>query len=607
MSDTNGRLSAIEDRLARIERALNLTGAEPETAPTPAAAKAQPAGAARSVAQSRLSVTTTQLMAWAASIAFILAAGYFVKLVYDAGWLTPERQIGFAFLVGLALIAGGMVLARFDRDYAAYMPSVGVVVLYLATYAGHIFYGMFGLQLALVGVGTITIGALWLGRRFDNSMYALLAVVGTYLTPLLIRSMRVDLTDLVIYFTAWSLLFSFVALQERRRTTYLVALYFALLGFDIAFRLTDESAWALAAGYQFAQFLIFSLTAMLFSVWHKQPMRDLDAILHGVALFYFYIIEYILLKEHLPFWAPIIALISVGVVLGLFLLARALLDDPKGMRASAMLVSSYAAIVTAHVLFFELLPEGWIPWAALLLPVFVGLIQTRFTSDRIVFLPVLIVAALMFAMGYIYIVTADASRGEIPLPDVLLFLYAASLYAAYALFRRRRETYLVAPVTLYAAHAAFLAATIRVLESGLWISVSWGVFAVVLLAYAVKREDKVVGQSSLIIFAASGLKVLLFDLSDSAPMVRVLTLVVLAVSLYAGGWLYQRMSHGEVRFHPDRAVNDQLNVIRRLSDEGLDEAGIADELERRNVPCLAPEGQWSVDIVSRIRKDYGLG
>ena len=127
-----------------------------------------------------------------------------------------------------------------------------------------------------------------------------------------------------------------------------------------------------------------------------------------------------------------------------------------------------------------------------------------------------------------------------------------------------------------------------------------------LLAYAVRREDKVVGQSSLIIFAASGLKVLLFDLSDSAPMVRVLTLVVLAVRLYAGGWLYQQMSRGEVRLHPDGAVNDQLNVIRKLSEEGLDESAIVEELERRQVPCLSPEGEWTAALVGRIRKDYGL-
>ena len=606
MSDTAERLSTIEDRLARIERALNLRAGEPErdavTPETPAKAKAD---VAPRVAARRMETSATQIMAWAASIAFILAAGYFVKLVYDAGWLTPERQIGLSVLVGLALVAGGMLLARLDRDYAAYMPSVGVVVLYLATYAGHIFYEMFGSQMALVAVGAITFGALWLGRRFDNSMYALLAVVGTYLTPLLIGAIRVDLTDLVVYFTAWGLLFSFVSVQEGRRTTYLAALYFALLGFDIAFRLTDEGAWGLAVGYQFAQFLIFSFTAMLFSVWHKRPMRDLDAILHGGALFYFYAIEYILLKEHLPFWAPVIALISVGVVLALFMLARAILD-PSQMRASGVLVSSYAAIVTAHVLFFELLPGRWVPWAALLLPIGVGLARLRFSMTGPTFIPVLIVSALLFAMGYMYVLTSASSRTEIPLPDGLLFLYAASLYGAYVLFRRSRETYLVAPVTLYAAHAAFLAATVRILDSGLWISVAWGVFAVILLAYAVRREDKVVGQSSLIIFAASGLKVLLFDLSGAAPMVRVLILVVLAVSLYAGGWLYQQMSKGDMRYHPKREVNDQLNVIRRLSEEGLDDMGIVDELERRHIACLAPEGQWSEALVSRIRKDYAI-
>jgi uncharacterized membrane protein len=35
--------------------------------------------------------------------------------------------------------------------------------------------------------------------------------------------------------------------------------------------------------------------------------------------------------------------------------------------------------------------------------------------------------------------------------------------------------------------------------------------------------------------------VLIFDLSGSAATTRILTLIVLGVSLYAGGWLYQRL------------------------------------------------------------------
>ena len=42
-------------------------------------------------------------------------------------------------------------------------------------------------------------------------------------------------------------------------------------------------------------------------------------------------------------------------------------------------------------------------------------------------------------------------------------------------------------------------------------------------------------------FAASVLKILLLDLTGSPSIVRVATLVVAGATLYAGGWLYQRV------------------------------------------------------------------
>jgi uncharacterized membrane protein len=553
-------------------------------------------------------------MGWAASLAFILAATYFVKLVYDAGWLTPERQIGLAALSGLGLIALGLAIARVDRAYAAYLPAVGIVVLYLSIYAGHTFYHFFGLYPAMAGVAAITFAAIWLGRRFDNSVYALLAVVGTYLTPLLVESARSNVIDLVVYFSAWGLLFSFVALQEMRRRVYLLALFFALFGFDIAFRMTDESAWQTAVVYQFIQFLIFSATAACFSIRHQKPMENAEALLHGLALFYFYIIQFILLKQHVPEWAPGIALASVVIVLGLFFAARRAIEDPTGIRGGAVLVSSYCSVVTAHVLFFELMPDGWHAWAALLLPIGFGLAQYRIAHLGGAFLPALAVGMLIFSLGFLEALVARPSRSDIPFPGPLLFLYAASLYAAYLLLRRRQGSYLAAPLPLYAGHLALLTASVRVFDSALTISVAWAISAVLLLGYAVKREDRVVGQSSLILFAASGLKVLLYDLAGSAPMVRVLTLVVLAVSLYAGGWLYQQMSQGNEDFHPDPALNAQLRLIKRLGDRGLDDAGILDELNRQGVRRLggkpggetAGETSWSIDSISQIRRDYGF-
>ena len=54
-------------------------------------------------------------MAWAAGFALLLAAVYFLKLVYDFGWLTPERQPLLASLAGFALMADGYINRWSDR------------------------------------------------------------------------------------------------------------------------------------------------------------------------------------------------------------------------------------------------------------------------------------------------------------------------------------------------------------------------------------------------------------------------------------------------------------------------------------------------------------
>jgi uncharacterized membrane protein len=45
-------------------------------------------------------------------------------------------------------------------------------------------------------------------------------------------------------------------------------------------------------------------------------------------------------------------------------------------------------------------------------------------------------------------------------------------------------------------------------------------------------------------------KVLLFDLSDSTPLVRIASLAMLGVTLYVGGWMYKKVD--AIDAEPDR-------------------------------------------------------
>ena len=86
----------------------------------------------------------------------------------------------------------------------------------------------------------------------------------------------------------------------------------------------------------------------------------------------------------------------------------------------------------------------------------------------------------------------------------------------------------------------------------LWLSFAWALVGTCALITAKLRRDTLLARSALGIFALFAGKVLLFDLSEASPLVRVGCLAVLGVSLYAGGWIYRRLGSFDAR--PDSQV-----------------------------------------------------
>ncbi len=546
MTQTDGstpeRLARIEARLSAIEARLPV----PETPGTAAVeartAVAEPAPPSPPSAKG-WSVSVTGVMASGAGVAFVLAAVYFLKLVYDFGWLTPERQVGLALLGGIGLIAGGLSLARQDRDYAAYLPAFGVVILYLTVYAADLYYAMIGPGMVVAGVGATTLAAVWLQRHFNSDIYALFAVIGTYLLPILLPSRSSSAIELIVYFAAWGLLFSWLSLQAAERTIYVLALWFSLMGFDIAWRMSAAAdAWVPAASYQFFQFLLFATTAAVFSTRHGTPLRRLDAFTHGAALFVFYGLEYALLKEHAPSLAPFIALGSVVILALLLVWARATMGAAGRGGFGAIVVSAYASVVTTHVLLLELLPERYFAWGVLLLPGLAIGLKPLARAQPAVLTPLRLVGGLMFTVGLMQLAASDGGQADVAFPVGGLFVYAAFLYVGATRAHRDLGRHPRPPMLLYAGHIALMVAIVKAFTSALAVSTAWAVLAIALLVIALRAGDRVVGRSSLLIFFASSLKVLLYDLDGSPTLVRVVILIVLGCSLYLGGWLYQRMA-----------------------------------------------------------------
>ena len=537
--DLESRIAAIESRLARLEArfgqpapaATQQAAAAPASPPPPRAAAA-PAAAAREPGPS----LATSVLGWGGGIALVLAAAYLIRLGVDSGWLTPVRQVALASIAGLTLVVAGFVLRGLDRQYAGLLPAAGVAILFLSVYGAHLYYGFIGAKAAAAAVVAICALSLWLCRAFESDLYALFAVAGSYSAPFLLAGLRGSITDLVVYFSAWSAVFSVFAIWHGRRLIYLLALYLALPGFDLIWRQSASPEWVAAFSFQTVQFAIFGIATAVFSIRHDAPLEKGDAFAHLPPLLLFYFLQYGLLDKHLPAYAPWIAVASAALLALIYAGARVALQRP--LPGGELILWSYLALVLFHAGYIEMVPRHWAPWVAFLLVPVLAVVSLRRGGGVGGSWPLWVAVGLIFGVNYLRVIFDTDVQG-VPARSLLAVAYAVLLYVGYLLSRGNLGN--VAVLALYAGHVSAMAAALHLVDQRIVQSVAWGVLALACLGLSLMQRDRALGQSSLLVFGATAAKVLLYDLSGAPPVARIVSLAVLGVTFYAGGMLYQRM------------------------------------------------------------------
>jgi hypothetical protein len=353
-----------------------------------------------------------------------------------------------------------------------------------------------------------------------------------------LTTLRGSAIDLVIYFSAWNVVFSAFAIWQARRLVYLLALYLALISFDLLTTNAAPSDWRIGLAFQTVQLAIFGLATVAFSIRHARPLDEVAAFAHLPPLLLFYFLQYAQLSRHLPAAAPWVAVGSLAVVALMYGVARVALKRP--LPGGEFLLWAYVAIVLGHAGYVESVPKEWAPWVALgVVPVF-AVASARFNFKLERAWPVWGAIAAIFAVNYLRI-AFDTDVALVPGKTALALAYALLLYAGYAFLDGRDKDGAVKLLLLYAGHVSAMAAALHFFDVLIVQSTAWGVLALACLGASVARHDRLLGQSSLLVFAATAGKVLLYDLSGAPPVARIVSLVVLGVTFYFGGLLYQKM------------------------------------------------------------------
>src|SRR5437588_4116741 len=77
-----------------------------------------------------------KLFAWIGGLALFLGVAYFVKYSFEHNLVPPEVRVAIGFVVGLALLVGGVMLKRKENAVTAQtLCATGTLILYAVTFA----------------------------------------------------------------------------------------------------------------------------------------------------------------------------------------------------------------------------------------------------------------------------------------------------------------------------------------------------------------------------------------------------------------------------------------------------------------------------------------
>ncbi|MCM3871102.1 MAG: DUF2339 domain-containing protein, partial [Pyrinomonadaceae bacterium] len=147
-----------------------------------------------------------RLVGWAAIALILFATAFFLKYAFDNRWIGELGRVAIGVALGVGLVALGFKFQlRRWRIFSQILTAGGVVLLYLSSYAAFGYYHLVTQKVAFVFLAILIAEAAGLALLYNAPAIAIMALVGGFLTPLLLHSDRDQYRSLFAYIVALDL------------------------------------------------------------------------------------------------------------------------------------------------------------------------------------------------------------------------------------------------------------------------------------------------------------------------------------------------------------------------------------------------------------------
>lgn len=576
------RLSALERRVAELERILREASAEESPAEHPPVSP-QSAYIDRSTTSAKTSDKSAvpdshdlenliggQLLNRIGILALLLATAFFLKYAFDDNWVGPRGRVALGLLVGAGLLVYSQwLLLRGYRYFADGIAGLGAGVLYLSLFAAWNFYQLIAQEVAFAGMILVTAGLIALALGRDSERIALLALLGGMLTPLLLSTGRDAQLALFTYLAVLNASLLAVVFVRDWRTLEPLAiggtvLYF--VGWYSQFYLHPEEQLIRTALFTTLFFAEFTALPIIRSQQDGQLRRDQVILLLLNTAWFLMALRQMLYAEHR--WALTLAVLALAAVhlWVVRLLPKMAGDEPSVARlVFAGLALTLVTLAIPIRLEGRWLTTGWCIEGLVL--VWIGF-RTRMRYLRIAGL------VLFAVVAWRLLVFSIAAERFLLNARFATFAVAIGCFAVGYLLSRPHEHTLqpnerqafavlgiiVNPFTVFVlSHEVWDAigrmevgaGFDRALAQHLTLSLLWIVYATVLIVLGVRQNLLALRWQALVLFGLVVGKVFLHDLSFLNRFYRIISFFALGIMLLVVSFLYQR------RLAAERSGRDQ--------------------------------------------------
>ena len=361
------RVKALEDEVARLkieqlfaEDSVEPPVLDPDATLTDTVSPPEPTDHAGRAADSSLeSAIGTRWIGRVGVLAILFGVAFFLKYSFDNRLIGETGRVVLGICWGAAFIGAGEFLRK-KREmelYSQMLSGGGLAVLYLALYAAFALYHLAPAPLAAAGMLAVTSTGMTLAVRYSAYSLAAIALLGGFLTPLMLstgQNQPITLFGYLLLLDTGTLLLLRFRHWPSLAVASLVGTALLYAGWHAEF-FTVEQRW-LAFGIV-ALFYLFYTACILSSRlrWNRAESQSDQLVIFGSAAFFF--LAFFSQQQWEANWTvTLFTLILAGCEIGQAILVR------RRAPAARLTVASYAAAsaILTVIATFVALEQRWL-------------------------------------------------------------------------------------------------------------------------------------------------------------------------------------------------------------------------------------------------------